>query len=82
MMARSGTTSRGFCLCCGGRGLGGVADPRHGLLGLFHRPGYVGHQLFKIVLDGWSFVACAFISISPFAALFRERARPEYSGPK
>ena len=27
-------------------------------------------------------VTCAFISISPFAALFRERARPEYSGPK
>jgi len=38
----------GFWLCCGRRGLGGY--PRDGLLSLFHGPGYVGHQLFQIVL--------------------------------
>src|SRR5258708_26608796 len=38
----------GFWFCCGRRGLGGY--PRDGLLSLFHGPGYVGHQLFQIVL--------------------------------
>ena len=41
----------GFWLCCGRRGLGGY--PRDGLLSLFHGPGYVGHQLFQIVLGGF-----------------------------
>jgi hypothetical protein len=50
MMTRLARRNRGFCLYCGGRGLGGY--PRHGFLSLFHRPGYVGHQLFQIVLDG------------------------------
>jgi hypothetical protein len=44
------TTSRGFCLRCGGRGRGGY--PRHGFLSLFYPLGYVSHQLFQIVLDG------------------------------
>jgi len=42
--------SRGFRLCCGGRGLGGY--PRDRFLSLFHGPGYIGHQLFQIVLGG------------------------------
>jgi len=37
-----------ICLCCGRRGLGGY--PRDGFLSLFHGLGYVGHQLFQIVL--------------------------------
>jgi hypothetical protein len=42
--------SRGFGLCCGGPGLGGY--PRDGCLSLFHGLGYIGHQLFQIVLGG------------------------------
>ena len=39
--------SRGIRLCSG-RGIGGY--PRDGFLSLFHGPGYIGHQLFQIVL--------------------------------
>jgi hypothetical protein len=39
-----------FRLCCGRRALRGY--PRGGFLSLFHGPGYVGHQLFQIVLGG------------------------------
>ena len=42
--------SRGFRLCCDGRGLEGY--PRDRFLSLFHGPGYLGHQLFQIVLGG------------------------------
>ena len=42
--------SGGFRLCRGGRGIG--CYPCDGFLSLFHGPGYIGHQLFQIVLSG------------------------------
>src|SRR5262249_20970235 len=47
---RSALARSSFCPCCGRRGLGGY--PRNGVLSFFHGPGYVGHQLFQIVLGG------------------------------
>jgi hypothetical protein len=80
MMARSGTTKSWILSPLWRRDLGGYS--RHGCLSLFDCPGYVVHQLFQIVLGGFKFGACAFISISPFAALLRRPGSLQYSGPK
>jgi hypothetical protein len=66
-----------FRLCCGGRGLGGY--PRDGFLSLFHGPGYVGHQLFQIVLGSLKLRRLCVHFPSPHSPpSLRERARPQY----
>jgi hypothetical protein len=66
---RTRSTRGGFCFCCGRRDVGGY--PRDGLLSLFYGSGYVGHQLFQIVLSGLNFRHLCVHFHLPFAALLR-----------
>src|SRR6478672_11663374 len=68
----------GFWLCCGRRGLGGY--PRDCLLSLFHGPGYVGHQLFQIVLGVFKLRRLCVHFYLPIRRPPQEKgARPQYS---
>src|SRR6516165_1134541 len=70
-----------FCLCCGRQGLGG--HPPDGFLSLFHGPGYVGHQLFQIVLDGLKLRRLSVhFHLPNRRPPLGKRACPQYSGPK
>jgi hypothetical protein len=71
----------GFWLPCARRGLGGY--PRDGFLSFFHGPGYVGHQLFQIVLGVFKLRRLCVHFHFPIRRPPREKgARPQYSGPK
>src|SRR5262249_59252902 len=63
-------------LCCGGPDLGGY--PRDGFLSLSHGPGYIGHQLFQIVLGGFKLRRPCIHFFFPICPSSREKARPPY----
>ena len=72
--------SRGFRLCCGGRGLRRYF--RDGFLSLFHGPSYFGHQMFQIVLGLKLRRLCVHFHVPICRPPQRKALATQYSGPK
>ena len=70
----SAERSGGYRVCCGGCGVAGYF--RDGFLSLFYSTGYIGHQLFQIVLGGLKPRRLCVHSQSPFAPSSNGKGSP------